>query len=128
MIKIINLITCLSLILLTNNISAEDNSNSVKKAKLRGPAQFQKAIDDYKAYAATVEPEVREEIVIFRKNIAKLNKEKKLLYRKLSQKSQDYLKKEQEYKKKLPLERKKIINVTKLKEKLDARKKVKMPK
>ena len=45
------------------------------------------------------------------KEVARLNKEKKLIYRKLSQASQNYLKKEQQYKKKLPLKRKSLIQL-----------------
>ena len=62
-------------------------------------------------FAAKIPPEIRDEVIEFRKEIAKLNKEKKLLYRKLSQASQNYLKKEQQYKKKLPLNRKSLINI-----------------
>lgn len=101
----------LLLILLANTAIAADSTGAESKAKLRGPAEFQKVIDDYKAYVAKIPPEIRDEVIAFRKEIAKLNKEKSLLYRKLSQASQNYLKKEQQYKKKLPLNRKSLINI-----------------
>ena len=44
------------------------------------------------------------------------NKQKKLLYRELSQDSQDYLKTEQQYKTKLPLGRKNLIALDDLKQ------------
>lgn len=79
--------------------------------KLRDPAEFQKIIDEYKSYVATIPPEVREEIIAYRKEVAQLNKQKKLLYRKLSHVSQNYLKKEQQYKQQLPLNRKNLISI-----------------
>ncbi|MDP4832214.1 MAG: hypothetical protein NWR41_00680 [Rickettsiaceae bacterium] len=94
----------------TTAIAAE-TTKPEPKAQLRDPAEFQKVIDDYKAYVATIPPEIRDEIIAFRKDVAKLNKEKSLLYRKLSQASQNYLKKEQQYKQKLPLNRKSLINI-----------------
>ncbi len=99
------------------NVFADDDKkiNDVPKAKLRDPAEFQKVIDEYKDYLSTVPLEIREEIVTFRKDTAKLNKEKKDLYKKLSQGSQNYLKKEQQYKKKLPINRKSLITLDELK-------------
>jgi len=117
--KIKNTAAWLLLVLFTTAAIAEGATKSEPKAQLRDPAEFQKVIDDYKAYVATIPPEIRDEIIAFRKDIAKLNKEKSLLYRKLSQASQNYLKKEQQYKKKLPLNRKSLINIdpSKIKEK-----------
>lgn len=82
--------------------------------QIKEPAEFQKVVDDYKQYVSKIPAEVREEVIAYRKEIAKINKQKRLLYRKLSQAAQDYLKNEQEYKKKLPLNRKALINVNKL--------------
>lgn len=109
--KIKNVTVCLLLILFASAATAAEKKNAKPQAQLRGPAEFQKVIDDYKAYVATIPPEIRDEVIEFRKEIARLNKEKKLLYRKLSQASQNYLKKEQQYKKKLPLNRKSLINI-----------------
>ena len=50
---------------------------------------------------------------------AKINKEKRLLYKQLSQEAQNYLKTEQDYKKRLPLNRKSLINVETIGEKND---------
>lgn len=107
-----NIIAGLVLISLAWNVNAEEMSDTTKpKAQLRGPAEFQKVIDDYKAYVAKIPPEIRDEVIEYRKSIAKLNKQKKLIYRQLSQAGQNYLKKEQQYKKKLPLNRKSLINI-----------------
>ncbi len=91
--------------------AAEQEADSKPKAKLHDPAEFQKVIDEYKDYVAKIPPEIREEIISYRKEVARVNKQKKLLYKKLSQASQNYLKKEQQYKKKLPLNRKSLISI-----------------
>jgi hypothetical protein len=65
-------------------------------------AKYQKIVDDYKKYLTTVKKEVRDEIVGFRKEIARLNGEKRKVYKSLSQEAQHYLAKERELKKKLP--------------------------
>jgi hypothetical protein len=114
--KKINSIFLLILVLFVNSALAaeeQDNeaSNEKATAKLRDPAEFQKVIDEYKAYVAKITPEIRDEIIAFRKEIAKLNRQKKLLYKKLSSASQNYLKEEQLYKKKLPINRKSLINI-----------------
>lgn len=89
----------------------EDMAKEKPKAKLREPAEFQKVIDEYKAYISKMPPEIRDEVIEYRKSIAKLNKQKRTLYKELSQASQNYLKKEQQYKKKLPLNRKNLIDI-----------------
>ena len=92
-------------------IAAEEGEITKPKAKLRDPAEFQKVIDEYKDYVAKIPAEIREEIISYRKEVAKINKHKKVLYTKLSQASQNYLKKEQQYKKKLPLNHKSLISI-----------------
>ncbi|MFK7968429.1 MAG: hypothetical protein AB8B68_04705 [Rickettsiaceae bacterium] len=87
-------------------------SSITTSGKIKEPAEFQKIVDEYKQYVSKIPVEIRDEIIAYRKEIAKINKQKRLLYRKLSQAAQDYLKTEQEYKKKLPLNRKSLINVT----------------
>ena len=84
---------------------------------IKEPAEFQKVVDEYKSYVAKIPTEVREGIITYRKEIAKINKEKRLLYRQLSQEAQNYLKTEQDYKKRLPLNRKSLINVETIGEK-----------
>jgi len=86
---------------------------------IKEPAEFQKVVEEYKSYVAKIPAEVREEIITYRKEIAKINKEKRLLYKKLSQEAQNYLKTEQDYKKRLPLNRKSLINVETIGEKND---------
>jgi hypothetical protein len=86
-------------------------NHSTTKNKIKDPALYEKVIEDYKAYLATVPPQIRDEVIGYRKEIAKLNKQKKLLFKQMSQASQNYLKKERQFKKKLPLGRKSLINV-----------------
>lgn len=103
--------------LLYNSVAfAEDSTESKMKESKTAPAlkdssDFQKIIDEYKSYVAKIPPEVRDEVIEYRKEVAKLNKQKRLLYRKLTQDSQEYLQKEQQYKKRLPLQRKNLINL-----------------
>lgn len=73
-------------------------------------AGVQKVLDEYKAYVSTVPPVTREEIINYRKEIAKINREKRELYGKLSAQAQGYLAKEQEFKKKLPIKERKILS------------------
>lgn len=91
----------------SNDIKVETQNNNVV---LKEPEEFQKIIDEYKEYVAKVSPTIRDEIITYRKEIAKINIDKKMLYKKLSQESQEYLKKEQEFKKKLPMNELGLIN------------------
>ncbi|MFK7973908.1 MAG: hypothetical protein AB8B66_03495 [Rickettsiaceae bacterium] len=102
------------MVMLFGAVAIADDKAAKPAAKLRDPAEFEKIIDDYKAFVATVTPELRDEIITYRKSISSLNQQKKVLYKKLSQEGQNYLKKEQEYKKKLPLNRKSLISVDEL--------------
>jgi TRAP-type mannitol/chloroaromatic compound transport system substrate-binding protein len=110
----INLKSLLFLLFLATSFSftsyAAVTTETNKINNTRNSEDFQKIIDEYKSYVAKISPEIRQEVIDYRKEVAKLNKEKKLLYRKLSQDGQDYLKKEQEYKKKLPMLKKGSIN------------------
>jgi hypothetical protein len=117
MYKIKNVAMCLMMVCFSNiTIAADEQTNANKSGTtLRDPAEFQKVVDEFKSYVATVPPEIRDEVIAFRKQVSKLNREKKALYMKLTQESQNYLKKEQEYKKRLPLNRKKLISIDKLK-------------
>ena len=106
-----NIIATMLLISFAWSANATEADKTGEKAKLREPAEFQKVIDEYKAYISKITPEIREEVIEYRKSVAKLNKQKRMLYKELSQASQNYLKKEQQYKKKLPLNRKNLINI-----------------
>lgn len=70
---------------------------------------YQQVIDEYKTYVATVDQSVRDEIVDFRKEMARLNKQKHTAYKKLSQEAQHYLAKERELKRKLPVDQRKAL-------------------
>ncbi|MGI4775786.1 MAG: hypothetical protein ACRYE9_02485 [Janthinobacterium lividum] len=73
--------------------------------------ESQKVVDEYKAYVAIIKPEIRDEIISFRKEVAKLNKQKRETYQKLSQEAQKYLEEERKFKKKLPVNQKKMIGI-----------------
>ena len=94
----------------TNAFAGTDNQQKSDSSLDTQQAQ-QKIIDEYKAIVAKVAPAVRDEIIEFRKNITALNKQKRDAYKKLSQEAQNYLLKEQEYKKKLPMKQKQLINI-----------------
>ncbi|MBP7190521.1 MAG: hypothetical protein KA998_04715 [Rickettsiaceae bacterium] len=84
----------------TEDLLGSDYLDQDKKSQ---KSEYQKVIDDYKAFLATVKPEVVTEIREYRKSVVKINKEKKDLYNSLSQEAQNYLAKEQEMKRRLPV-------------------------
>ncbi|MDX1916998.1 MAG: hypothetical protein SFT68_03345 [Rickettsiaceae bacterium] len=75
-----------------------------KIPKKSAESNYQDIIDDYKQYLAQVPDNVRNEIINFRKELATIQKKKKELYKKLSKQAQNFLKVEEGYRKKLPLE------------------------
>jgi len=117
----LKLFLLLSIITSYQGLLAEENTAKTEKSKaprpasqekIKAPDEFHKIIADYKEYAANIKPEVREEVIAFRMEMAKLNKKKRLLYRRLTADAQEYLKKEQHYKKKLPLNKKRLVTLT----------------
>jgi hypothetical protein len=112
----------IGLILINSNVFASTPDTTKVKVEKQGDSgsdSYQKIIDDYKEYIAGIGQEIRGEIVAYRKEIAKINKQKREIYRKLSQEAQGYLAKEQEYKKKLPLKQKKLIDINTAEEKVN---------
>ena len=95
-----------------SNALAADTNNDAAAQVDTSTTGFQKVVDAYKAYLADVNEKTRDEIVAYRKEIAKLNRLKREEYQKLSQDAQNFLAKEQEFKKKLPLKQRKLINIT----------------
>lgn len=112
-----NVLAILLTIVLSNvsTFAAQDSAtNTVEGSTTKNSSdanQFQKVVDEYKAYISKISPDLRKEIVAYRKEVSKINKQKRDLYQKLSQEAQGYLAKEQEYKKRLPMKRKKLINI-----------------
>ncbi|WPY00826.1 hypothetical protein Trichorick_00714 [Candidatus Trichorickettsia mobilis] len=104
------IITCL-LLLSINTVALAANNQQEISPSLTNQQVQQQIIDEYKAIVAKIPPEVRDEIIAFRKNIVAINKQKREAYQKLSQEAQNYLAKEQEYKKKLPIKQKQLINI-----------------
>ena len=103
-----------NIILATDQVVAatkpDNNDDHTSTEPTKTAANFQKIIDEFKSYAKSVPQEVQDEIVEYRIKIANLNKQKRQLYKKLSQDAQDYLQQLQAYKTKLPLQHKKPIN------------------
>ena len=89
----------------------KQDNNDIKTDTTINDAEVEKIINEYRTYASKIAPELRNEIIAYRKAISTLNKQKRELYQKLSQKAQDYLAKEQSYRKKLPLKYKKQVNL-----------------
>jgi hypothetical protein len=66
--------------------------------------EYEKIIQEYKDYLATIPVETRQEIVAYRREVSRLNLEKMNLFEKLSQRAQEYLKKERDFKQRLPID------------------------
>lgn len=92
------------------NILVEASSQVITKAVEDMPKivdkrlQYEKIIQEYKDYLATIPVETRQEIVAYRREISRLNLEKMNLFEKLSQRAQEYLKKERDFKQRLPID------------------------
>ena len=99
-------IVCLSVSAYADN---NDNDNNAKPEDTA--SSFQKVIEDYKQHLAKTSPEVREEIKKYRLAIARLQKQKKDLYVKLSVQSQNYLKQEENFRKMLPVSSEDTIDI-----------------
>ncbi len=72
--------------------------------------EFDKVIQEFKKYLEKLDPKIKQEIKDYRSKMQKFNQEKMDLYKKLSEAAQMHLKREREFKKRLPwMERKKLI-------------------
>jgi hypothetical protein len=78
------------------NLSQDNNFEDIEDIAIN-----KTVLEEYKAYLATVSDSVIDEIVQYRKNIVRLNKEKKNLSTKLSVEAQNFLATEKTFKKKL---------------------------
>lgn len=86
-----------------NDILGAPSDEYLSKEDQDKKTEYQKIISDYKNYLAGVKPKVMEEIREYRKEVVKINKQKKELFRSLSQEAQRYLAKEEDVKRKLPI-------------------------
>lgn len=77
------------------NVDITENSSNSSNDEL------QKIIDDFNKYVSGIPANIREEVKKYRFEVAKINNQKRELYRKISQEAQKYLAKEQEYKKRI---------------------------
>ena len=89
------------------SVSTENNDKTLKEAEIA----YQKVISEYRAHLAKVPKEIRNEIKNFRLEIAKLQAQKREIYSKLSVQAQEYLKTEDQFRKKLPVEKDGRIDV-----------------
>lgn len=83
-------------------------------------ADYKAMIEEYKKQVQDTPKEIRDEIKAFRLSIAKLQKEKREIYKRLSMQAQDYLKQEEEFRSKLPIESLGSLSTVGIKEKLEA--------
>ncbi|MFK8039914.1 MAG: hypothetical protein AB8B67_01025 [Rickettsiaceae bacterium] len=87
--------------------STTDNDNTGETPHVQHQNKLdshtQQIMSEYQAYVNSISPELRNEIIQYRHAIDVLNKEKIILYKRLSQQAQSYLKKTQYYKDQLPL-------------------------
>jgi hypothetical protein len=102
--KLVQLLLCLSIYSLSAFAV-----NTPDAAVEETDPKYQEVIDEYKKYLDSVPAEVRKEIEEYRIKIFEINKDKKELYKKLSQEAQGYLKTEQKLKKKLPIKLRKEV-------------------
>ena len=93
-----------AIICLSANAYADNTNKDAANAPEDSASAYQKVIEKYKQHLAKTPPQVREEIKKYRLAIAKLQKQKRDLYIKLSTQAQDYLKQEENFRKMLPLE------------------------
>lgn len=99
-------------VILPTSLTLGNNKNQSNSAGSK-EEEFQQVVNEYREYVAKIPVSVRDEVIEYRKEVAKLNKEKRVLYRKLSQDAQDYLKQVQSYKKRLPMNKRKMLNDSK---------------
>ena len=79
------------------------------KALNENKEKHKQVVEDYKKFLASIPPATREEIREYRKSVIKANKEKAMLYKKLSQEAQDFLAKERSFKTQLPLKDSRLV-------------------
>lgn len=106
--KIRFITSMIGLILLSSNGLASQpiatpDVKKMEKSKTHATSndELQKIIDDFRVYVSGISAEVREEVKKYRIEVAKINNQKRDLYKKISQEAQNYLAKEQEYKKRM---------------------------
>ncbi|WP_341754012.1 hypothetical protein [Candidatus Tisiphia endosymbiont of Dioctria rufipes] len=98
--------TIIGLLLLSSNsladtTAAKSNANKTNISSNGTNDELQKIESDFKSYAAGVSAELREEIIKYRIEVAKINGQKRELYNKISQEAQNYLARERDYKKRI---------------------------
>lgn len=86
----------------TSHTRQKDTSQ--KSKKVDEAAAYKKAIDDFKTFTLKTKPKIRQEINEYRDAIAKLEKQKIELYKRLTLEAQEFLAKEVKLKKALPIQ------------------------
>ena len=94
---ILKILYSFAIVLYLSNFSYADDKETYNAST----KEVNNIIQEYKKYLSSVNPNVRKEIVEYRRSIAQINKKKIQCYEQLSQQAQEYLKQQQLYKKKL---------------------------
>ena len=79
------------------------NSTSAATEYEQNEKKYAAVIEEYKQYLGTIDKQTMKEVQGFRASVDKLNAQKQDLYKRLSQSAQQYLAKEREFKRKLPI-------------------------
>jgi hypothetical protein len=88
--------------LTSDSIKDKTNNQEIQKDVDKTKLEVTTLEDNYRALLNNLSEDVDNELLNYRKKLIETNKEKVSLYRKLTQESQEFLKKENNYKKKLP--------------------------
>lgn len=91
--------------------SAIDYQNYAKDTLKDVEAHYHKIIEEYRQHLLTVPENVRVEITNFRLEISKLQSQKRDLYNTLSIQAQEYLKAEESFRQRLPLDKSGKIDI-----------------
>lgn len=102
------IITIIGLLLTSSNsiaapavVPTTASAEKVTNSSNSNSGELQQIIDDFDKYVAAIPADIREEVRKYRTEVAKINNQKRDLYRRISQEAQRYLAKEQEYKKRI---------------------------
>jgi hypothetical protein len=98
------------------DVVGEEHVESLEESE----AYYKKIIEEYKKHLQTIPVDLRKEIRDFRMEIAKLQKEKRELYKRLSIQAQEYLKQEEQFRRKLPIDAMKNVSIG-VREKVDVK-------
>ena len=70
-----NILTAIGVILFCSSAIAVDKPKQTDTSNI---TQSQKIVDEYKSYASKISKEIRDEVIAYRKEISKINKQKRM--------------------------------------------------